>query len=162
MRKTVARLIAAVLLAMACLPVATAYAVSAGRYMSNGSGGETKSFLFTSDAITWIQGKAKGWVNNLGPYSMDLVVLRDQPTEHHAYLNWRGPGYDHYNASDPDYKSLDIQYTLRYMGHPTLIADNYYGPGTTNAVRVVQANNALTQDGVTGPGTYEKLATKSR
>ena len=50
-----------------------------------------------------------------------------------------------------------VQQRLRDLGYYRLSIDGIYGNGTTAAVRRFQADNSLTQDGITGPKTLGRL-----
>ena len=157
MRRTMTRLLAMTVMVMALTSATPAFAVTAHRYWSDGSGGQSSWFLTNEEAYDWINDYAKGYGEVAGGYSIDWIMLRDNVTSHHASYYWRGYGYSYYNQWDPLEKSLDIQYTIRYMGY-SLTADNYYGPTTAGVIRSFQANNGLYQDGITGAGTYEQLS----
>lgn len=50
-----------------------------------------------------------------------------------------------------------IQSMLVIKGYSTNGIDGIYGNGTYNAIKTFQRNNGLSQDGICGPNTFEKL-----
>lgn len=162
MRKHLIAVLGTLAVMLAFTSAAPAYGVVvAHRYWSDGSGYEQRSFSSETGVLEWIAQKAKGTVDTNGDWTIDWVVLRDHRTNHRVTGNWRGPGFPYYNQWDPAQRSCDIQYTLRYMGQDWITADNYYGPQTVTAVQIVQINNGLDGDGITGATTYQIVASQS-
>lgn len=61
--------------------------------------------------------------------------------------------------ASPSMRGNDVQWVQQVLKDQglSLSADGYYGLSTANKVKIMQGWNGLTQDGVVGPKTWEKL-----